>query len=238
MIFSSTYYKTIPELNINLLQDIPIEEARKLAKFSQKNATPIYEDNRTANTLKAVKAFYTTFNRTHFLILVNQTNANVIPIPNIPLNSTWICYRHDLLNQWQWWSMGYGLPMMFESLVRNFNCTSFEITQNEIIGKNAKNQLFVLSPDEQSKTLPTMKIIDGTMDPKPTPKPIEKVVKKEAPNPPGIITNPIEKNTPMKNTKAVKPSAEKLSEKSEKLAEKIAERVSIRAKKPTKPITK
>ena len=233
MIFSSTYYKTIPELNINLLQDIPIEEARKLAKFSQKNAVPIYEDNRTANTLKAVKAFYTTFNRTHFLILVNQTNANVIPIPNIPLNSTWICYRHDLLNQWQWWSMGYGLPMMFESLVRNFNCTSFEITQNEIIGKNAKNQLFVLSPDEQSKTLPTMKIIDGTMDPKPTPKPIEKVVKKEAPNPPGIITTPIEKAVTIEAQKVIKTSSEKLSE-------KIAERVSKQRAKPIakKPVKK
>ena len=158
MKFTSPYYKTIPELNIVLLDDIPIEDARRLAKFSQTNGTPIYEDIRTAVALKANKAFYTVFNRTHFLILVNQTHANVVPIPNIPLNATWTCYRHDVSNQWQWWSFGYGLPMMIESLIRNFGCNSFNITPNEITGMNDKNQLFVLSPDADTTKLPTIPI--------------------------------------------------------------------------------
>ncbi len=219
MKFTSPYYKTIPELNITLLEDIPIEDARRLAKFSQTNGTPIYEDARTANALNANKAFYTVFNRTHFLILVNQNHANVIPIPAIPLNATWTCYRHDLTNNWQWFSFGYGLPMMIESLIRNFSCNTFNITPNEITGINSKGQHFVLSPDADTTKLPTLPIPNKNITP-----PVNESIKEPIieDNLGGIFT---------------KDSEDGLVEKTatEKLAEKIATRAT---KRPARPVIK
>ena len=150
MIFKSKS-TIIPELNLILCKDVSLDEARVLANNSKKAKIPIPECQRTAKIFNSTKAFYTQFNNTYYLILVYTDHANVIPIPFKPLEMVWECYRHDIEKDWKWWSMGWGLPMMLESLVRDFNCNELEITNDMIIGHNKKHLQFILSLETPKK---------------------------------------------------------------------------------------
>ena len=177
MIFKSKSI-SIQELNVNLCKDIPLEEARILANNSRKNKIAIPECQRTATAFTANKAFYTQFNNKYYLILVYTEHANVIPIPFKPLEHTWDCYRHDRDNEWKWWSMGWGLPMMIESLFREFNCNTLDFNDDCIIGTNKKHLQYVLAVE---KTTKFPKIYKEPEPPKVKPKPVETTNVEEIP---------------------------------------------------------
>ena len=139
----------IAELSVPLCNDITLEDARVLATNSRKNKIPIPECQETASIFKSSKAFYTQFNNKYYMILVYADHANVVPIPNQPLDIVWYSFRHDLTGQWQKWAMGWQLPMMFKYLINEFQCNAFEITDKFIIGSNKKGHKHALHLEQE-----------------------------------------------------------------------------------------